>query len=184
MMERHDKCDPHKPLWISWSNYIPSSLEMHLIIMQLAPYWYSTPSIRWYILDLHMMHSTTALSYDGGWLSKYALIELIQSYAGCCTGSSMIIRPAIVASLIDSSSLTKGLDNFLTITSDRVGALQEAIHARWSASWLSIHGAYQTSKPSKTSPSCTLLLDTWPSSHCCNHTLFAPALLPAANLPW
>jgi hypothetical protein len=76
------------------------------------------------------MRSTLALSSDNGWLSKYALIGLIQSYAGYWAGSSMTIRSAPVASLIDSSALTEGLDNFSIITSIRVGALEEAIHAK------------------------------------------------------
>jgi hypothetical protein len=73
------------------------------------------------------MHSIPALSSDGGWLSKYALIGLIQSYTGCYAGSLMTIRSALDALLIDSSSLTEGLDKFSTITSDGVGALEEAI---------------------------------------------------------
>jgi hypothetical protein len=76
------------------------------------------------------MRSSSVLSSDSGWLSKYALIGLIQSYAGCCAGSSMTIRSALVVSLIDSSGLTEGLDNFSTITSARVGAQEEAIHAK------------------------------------------------------
>jgi hypothetical protein len=39
----------------------------------------------------------------------------------------MIIRSA---SLTGSTGLTEGLDNFTTITSGGVGALEEAIHAR------------------------------------------------------
>jgi hypothetical protein len=109
---------------------MPSSLEMHPIIMSLAPCRYSTPSIRRYILDLHAMRSTLTLSSDGGWLSKNVLIGPIQSYVGYCTGLSITIRLGSTASLVDSSDLTKGLDNFSTITFDEVGALQEAIQAR------------------------------------------------------
>jgi hypothetical protein len=76
------------------------------------------------------MRSTSVLSSYGGWLSKYAPIGLIQSYVGYCADSSMTIRSAPAASLIDSSGLTKGLDNSSTITSGGVGALEEAMHAR------------------------------------------------------
>jgi hypothetical protein len=63
--------------------------------------------------------------------------RLIQSFAGCCGGSSITIRSALTSSLVDSSGFTEGLDNLSTITSGGVGALEEAIQARWSASWLS-----------------------------------------------
>jgi hypothetical protein len=138
----------HTLLYMSSRNSIPSPLEMHLIIIPLAPYQYSTLSIRWYILHLRAMRSTSALSSDGGWLSKYALIELIQSYVGCCAGSSITINSGS-ALLIDSSGFTEGLDNFSTMTSGRIGALEEAIQARWSTSRLSKCGTYHTSNPSK-----------------------------------
>jgi hypothetical protein len=77
-----------------------------------------------------MVHSGFArdgwLSSDGGWLSRYALIRLIQSYAGCSADSSITISSGS-ALLIDSFSFTKGLDNLSTITSGGVGALEEAI---------------------------------------------------------
>jgi hypothetical protein len=159
MIEHHDECDPHTPLWIYWSNCMPSSLEIHLIIMSLAPCRYNTPLIRWYILALHAMRSTSVLSSDGGWLSKNALIGLIESYASCCAGSSITIRSVPVASLVDSSGLTDGLNNFSTIISSGIDALEETIHARWSESRLSRHGIYQTSNRQKTSLSYALLLD-------------------------
>jgi hypothetical protein len=118
---------------------MPYSLEMQLIIMSLRLVD-STPSIRWYILDLSTMHSTLVLSSDGAWLSKNALNGLIQSYASCCTDSSITIRSGPIASLVDSSGLTEGLDNFSTMTSDGVGALEEVIHAKFKTisvlSWL------------------------------------------------
>jgi hypothetical protein len=65
-MKRHDKCAPQTPMWISWSNWLPSSLKIHLIIMPLAPCLYNTPSIRWYILDLRAMRSISTLSFGWG----------------------------------------------------------------------------------------------------------------------
>jgi hypothetical protein len=147
MIEHHDEFDPHILLWISRSNWMPSSLWMHLIIMSLVPRRYSTPSIRWYILDLCAMHSTSVLLSDGGWLSRNVLIGLIQSYTGCYSGSSITIGSGLVASLSSSAGLTKGLINLSMMTSGEIGALEEAIHARWSASWLSRHGTYRTSNP-------------------------------------
>jgi hypothetical protein len=58
----------------------------------------------------------------------------------------MTIRSASLAGYVD---LTEDLDNFSIIMSGRVGALEEAIHARWSASWFSRRGTYHTLKPSK-----------------------------------
>jgi hypothetical protein len=93
------------------------------------------------------MRSTFTLSSAGGWLSKNALSGLIQSYIVYCASSSMTIRSALAASLVDSSGLIEGLDNSSTITSSRVGALEEAMHARWSASRLSKRGTYRILKP-------------------------------------
>jgi hypothetical protein len=45
---------------------MPSSLDMQFIIMPLAPHRNNIPSIRWYCLDLCTIHSTLALSSDGG----------------------------------------------------------------------------------------------------------------------
>jgi hypothetical protein len=138
------ECAPQTPLWISWSNCTPSSLEIHFIIMPLAPCLYNTLSIRWCILDLRAMCSIFTLSSNIGWLSRYALIGLIQSIYGCFSAPSMIIRSV---SLNVSSNLIEGLVSFSTMTSDRIGALKEAIQARWSASRLSRRGTYRTSKP-------------------------------------
>jgi hypothetical protein len=148
--------------------------------MPLAPCLYSTPSIRWYILNLRAMCSISALSYDISWLSMYALIGLIQSIVGCCSAPSMTIRSS---SFNGSTSLTEGLVNFSMMMSDRVGALEQSIHAKWSASRLSRRGSYRISKPSKTSPSFTLLPGILPSYRCCSRTLFILVLLPAESLP-
>jgi hypothetical protein len=103
---------------------------------------YTSSSYRWRLIviipcqsgdtsfDLRVMLSTSALSSDGGWLSRNILIVLIQSYAGSCSGSLITIRSGLVASMSSSASLTEGLDNFSMMTSDEVGALKEAIHAR------------------------------------------------------
>jgi hypothetical protein len=149
MIEHHDECDSHTPLWISWSNWMPSSLEIHFIIIPFVPRRYNIPSIRWYILDLRMICSTSALSSDGDWLSRNILIGPIQSYASPCSGSSITIRSGLAASISYSAGLTKGLDNFSMMTSGGVGALEEAIQARWSTSQLSRRGTYHTSNPSK-----------------------------------
>jgi hypothetical protein len=77
------------------------------------------------------------------------LIGWIQSYATSYSGSLITIRSCPIASLVGSAGLTEGLDNFSTMASSGVGALEEAIHDRWSASRLSNHGTYQTSNPSK-----------------------------------
>jgi hypothetical protein len=50
------------------------------------------------------------------------MIGLIQSYATYCSGLSMTMRSAPSSS---TAALTEGL-----VTSGRVGALEEAIHAR------------------------------------------------------
>jgi hypothetical protein len=114
---------------------MPSSLEIHLIIVPLAPRRYNIPSIIWYILDLCVIRSTSALSSDGDWLLKNALIELIQSYIGSCSGSSITIRSGLATSISSSAVPTEGLDHFSIMTSDGVGALEEAIHA-WGISYL------------------------------------------------
>jgi hypothetical protein len=46
MIERHDEYDPQTLLWIFRSNWMPSSLEIHHIIMSLMPCRYNTQSIR------------------------------------------------------------------------------------------------------------------------------------------
>jgi hypothetical protein len=148
MIERHDECDPHTPPWISQSNWM-SSLEIHLIIMPLAHHRYNTPSIRWYILDLHVMCSTLALSSVGGWLFKNILIRFIQSYDVSRCGSLITIGSGLTTSVFSSVGLTEGLDNFSMMMSSRVGTLEEAIYARWLASWLFKCGTCRTSNPSK-----------------------------------
>jgi hypothetical protein len=75
------------------------------------------------------MRLTSVLSFDGGLLSRYALIRLIQSYAHCSAISSITINSGPIL-LIDSSSFTEGLDNLSTMTSREVGALEEAIQAK------------------------------------------------------
>jgi hypothetical protein len=130
MIEHHDECDPHTPLWISQSSWMPSSLEIHLIIMLLVPHRYNTLSIRWYILDLCAMCSTSALSSDGGWLSRNALIGLIQSYIASCSSSLITIRSGLTASISSSVGLTEDLDNFSIMVSGGASALEEAIYAR------------------------------------------------------
>jgi hypothetical protein len=114
--------------------------------MPLAPCLYNTPSIRWYILDLRAMRSISALSSDIGWLFRYALIGLIQSISDCYSAPSII---TISVSLNISTALTEGLINFSIMMSGGVGALEEAIYARWSASRLSRCGTYRTSKSLK-----------------------------------
>jgi hypothetical protein len=79
------------------------------------------------MLALRAIRSTSALSSDNGWLLRNILIGFIQSNAGPGSGPSMTIR---FASLVGSAGLTEGLDNFTTMTSGGVGALEEAIHAR------------------------------------------------------
>jgi hypothetical protein len=59
-------------------------------------------------------------------LSRYALIGLIQSYAGDSAISSITISLGPVL-LIDSSGFTEGLDNLSIMTYGGVGALEEAI---------------------------------------------------------
>jgi hypothetical protein len=89
----------------------------------------------------------------------------------------MTIRSALVASLIDSSGLTKGLDNFSTITSDELvlwrkqSTLDDPHHGSPNV------GHTELQNHQKTSSSGALLLDTQPSSHCCNRIPFAPAWL-------
>jgi hypothetical protein len=184
MTERHDECDPHMPLWMSRCNWMSSSLEIHFIIMPLVPLLNNTPSIRWYSLDLRAIRLTSALSSDGGWFSRNILIGCIQSYAGSSFGSSMTIRSGSIASLVDSSSLTEGVDNYSIMMSGEVVALEEAIQARWFASWLPRVGHTELQTRQKTSPSCALMLDTQSAFHYCNHILFALAWLLALNLPW
>jgi hypothetical protein len=151
MIECHDECDPHMPLWISLSNRMPSSIDMHFIIMSLTPHRNKISSIRWYCLDLRAIHSTSTLSSDSGWFSMNILIRCIQSYTGSCSALSITIRSCPIISWAGSACLTEGLYNLLIMTSGRVGALEEAIHTRWltSTSWLSNRGTYQTSNPSK-----------------------------------
>jgi hypothetical protein len=149
MIERHDECDPHMPLWISWSNSMPFFIDIHFIIMPLAPHQNNMPSTRWYCVDLCVIHSTSTLSSHGGWFSRNILIGCIQSYADSCSSTLMTIRSCSIAWLVNSADLTKGLDSFSIMMSDRVGALEEVIYARWSASWLSRCGIYHTSNPSK-----------------------------------
>jgi hypothetical protein len=149
MIECHDECDPHTPLWISWSNWMPSSLEIHLIIMPLVPHRYNIPSIRWYILDLCVIRSTSALSSDSGWMSRNILIWLVQSYVGFCSGSSITIRSALSALMSSFAGQTEGIENFSMMTSGGVGALEKPINARWSVSRLSRHVTYHTSNLSK-----------------------------------
>jgi hypothetical protein len=55
------------------------------------------------------------------------LIGLIQSISGCCSATSTIIRSV---SLNISTDLIEGLINFSIMTSDGIGALEEAIQAR------------------------------------------------------
>jgi hypothetical protein len=50
-MECHNECAPQTSLWISQSNWLSSSLEIHFIIMPLAPCLYNT---RCNALDLHI----------------------------------------------------------------------------------------------------------------------------------
>jgi hypothetical protein len=130
MIERLDECNLYTPLWISWSNWMSSSLEIHFIIISFTPHQYNIPSIKWYILHLHVIRSTLALSSDGGWLSRNILIGLIQSYASPCSGSSMTIRSGLAASIAFFAALIESLVNFSMMTSDRVYALEEAIQAR------------------------------------------------------
>jgi hypothetical protein len=163
---------------------MPPSLDMHFIIMPLAPRQNKIPSIKWYYLDLRVMCSALALSSNGGWFSKNILIGCIQLYSCSLSGSSITIRSCSIASLATSVGLTEGLDHFSIMTSDRVGALEEAIHVKLSASRLSNRGTYQTSNPWITSPSCALLLNILSSSHYCSHILSVLALLPAMNRPW
>jgi hypothetical protein len=66
MIERYDECDPHIPLSMSRSSCMPSSLDMHFIIMPLEPHQNKISSMRWYCLDLRVIHSTSVLSSDGG----------------------------------------------------------------------------------------------------------------------
>jgi hypothetical protein len=114
--------------------------------MPLALCLYSTPSIKWYILNLRAIRSIYASLSASGRFSKYDLIWLIQSNPDCWSGPSMTMRPV---SSDGSIALTEGLTSLLRITSGGVGAPEEAIHAKWSASRLSSRGTYLTLKPSK-----------------------------------
>jgi hypothetical protein len=183
MIERHDECDLHMPLWMSWINWMTSSLDIHFIIIPLTPHRNRISSIRWYCLNLHAICSTSTLSSDGGWFYRNILIGCIQSYDGSYSSSSITIRSCLIASLVDSAGLTEGLANFSIMMYSGVGTLEEAIYARWSASRLSSRGTYQTSNHLKISPFFTLLLDTHSSSHYCSHTLFVLTLLPVVNHP-
>jgi hypothetical protein len=58
------------------------------------------------------------------------LIGCIQSYTSSYSNSSITIISCSIAASLDSAALTEGLDSFLMMTSGRVGALEEAIHAR------------------------------------------------------
>jgi hypothetical protein len=109
---------------------MPSSLNMHFIMMTLAPHRNKIPSTRWYYMDLRAMRSTLALSSDVGLFSRNILIGCIQSYVGSYSGSSITIRSCLIASLMGSVSLTEGLDNLSIMTSGRVGGLEEAIHTK------------------------------------------------------
>jgi hypothetical protein len=149
MIERHDEYDPHMPLWMSCSNWISFSLDMHFFIMPLAPHRNKIPSVGWYCLDVHVIRSTLVLSSDGDWFSRNILIGFNQSYSGSWSGSLITIRSCLIASLAASAGLTEGLDSFSIMISGRVGALEEAIHARWSASRFSRRGTYHTSNPLK-----------------------------------
>jgi hypothetical protein len=64
-------------------------------------------------------------------------------------GSSIIIRSCLIIVSLDYAALTEGLDKFSAMTSDRVSALKEVIHARWSASQLLSRETYWTLSPSK-----------------------------------
>jgi hypothetical protein len=177
MIERHDECDSHMPLWMSRINWMPSSLDIHFIIMPLVPHWNKNSSMRWYCLDLCAVCSTLVLSSNGGWFSRNNLIRCIQSYVVAFSDSSITIRSCFIASFVGSIGFTKSLDNFSVMTSGGVGALEEAIHARWSVyTELQIH--------QKNYPSYTLLLDIRPSSHYCSCILPSLALLVAVNRPW
>jgi hypothetical protein len=173
------------PLWISFSNWMPSSLDMHFIIMPLVPHRNKMSSMRWCCLDLCAIRSTSTLSSDSGWFSRNILIRCIQLYAGSCSGSSIIIRSCLIASFVGFTGLIEGIDNLSIMTSGGVGALEEAIYARWSTLWLSSCGAYtELQTHGKTSPFFTLLLGTRSSSHYYNRTLSALTLLPAVNHLW
>jgi hypothetical protein len=76
------------------------------------------------------MHSTSVLSFDGGCYSMNILIGCIQSYTGSYSGSSITIRSCLIACLLGSATLIKGLDNLSTMTYGGVDALEEAIHAK------------------------------------------------------
>jgi hypothetical protein len=58
------------------------------------------------------------------------LIGCIQSYTGSYSGSSITIRSCLIACLLGSATLIKGLDNLSTMTYGGVDALEEAIHAK------------------------------------------------------
>jgi hypothetical protein len=118
------------PLSMLQSSWMPSSLDMHFIIMPLASRQNRMPLIKRYFLDFHVMRSTSALSSVGGWFFRNILIGCIQSYDGSCSSSFITIRSYPIAPLLDASALTEGLDNFSTMMTGGVGALEEAIHAR------------------------------------------------------
>jgi hypothetical protein len=146
MIECHDERDPHMPLWMSQSNWMSSSLNIHFIIMSLTPCRNKITSTRWYCFTIR---STLVLLSNGGWFSMNILIGCIQLYASSCSGSSITIKSCPIASLDDSACLIEGLDNFSIMTSDGVVALEEPILVRWSASWLSRRETYRTSNPLK-----------------------------------
>jgi hypothetical protein len=95
-------------LWMSRSNWMPSSLDTHFIIMPLAPHRNKISSTRWYYLDLCIICTTLGLSSDGGLYFRNILIGCFQSYACSCSGSSITIRFCLIVSLVDSADLTEG----------------------------------------------------------------------------
>jgi hypothetical protein len=109
---------------------MPSSLDIHFIIMSFTPHRNKIPSMRWYCLDLCAIHSTSVLSSNGGRFFRNILIGYIQSYGGSCSVSSITIRYFSIASFVGSAGLIEGLDNLSIMMSDGVDALKEAINAR------------------------------------------------------
>jgi hypothetical protein len=111
------------PLWMLWNSGMPSSLDMHFIIMSLVPQQNKMSSIRLYCLHLRAMRSTSVLSSDGGWLSKNILIRCIESYTGPYSQASITIRSCLIASSLNSTALIgciqpyEGLVSFSTMMS-------------------------------------------------------------------
>jgi hypothetical protein len=104
------------------------------------------------------MRSTSMLSSGGGCLSRYALIRIIQSYAGYYASSSITINSGF-ALQIDSSGFTKGLDNLPIITSSGVGAWRKQSRPDDQHCCCPNVGHTVLQTYRKTSPSCALLLD-------------------------